>query len=60
MTTQKDRVPHILKFMEYDQLSDNEHEWVCKFEKTFDRQGYLSDRAMEILEDIFKRAAEKA
>ena len=60
MTTQEERFEHIIQFLEYDQLSDNEHDWVVKFEESFNRKGYLSEREMEILEDIFKRAAEKA
>ena len=60
MTTQEDRILHIIQFMEYDVLSDNEHDWVVKFEDKFNKYGSLSEREMEILEDIFKRASENA
>jgi hypothetical protein len=57
---QYDRAEHIFKFMEYDQLTDSQHDLVLDFENQFERRGWLSDRQMEILEDIFKQAAEKA
>lgn len=59
MTTQNDRIEHILQFMEYDILTDNEHDWVVKFEDKFTKYRKLSEREMEILENIFKNAAER-
>jgi hypothetical protein len=56
----KDRIEHIFKFMEYDQLTDAQHSLVESFEEQFERRGSLSDRQVEILEDIFERAAERA
>lgn len=55
-----ERIEHIFKFMEYDQLTDAQHSLVESFEEQFERRGSLSDRQIEILEDIFERAAEKA
>ena len=55
-----DRIEHIFKFMEYDQLTDAQHSLVESFEEQFERRGSLSDRQVEILEDIFERAAERA
>ena len=57
---EKDRVEHIFKFMEYDQITDAQHSLVESFEEQFERKEYLSDRQIEILEDIFERAAERA
>jgi len=57
-----DRIEHVLQFlaMEYDQLTDAQHSLVESFEEQFERRGSLSDRQVEILEDIFERAAERA
>jgi len=55
-----DRIEHIFKFLEYDQLTDAQHSLVESFEEQFERSGSLSDRQVEILEDIFERAAERA
>jgi hypothetical protein len=46
--------------MEYDVLSDAQHDLVISFQEQFQSRGGLSDRQFEILEDIFERAAEKA
>ena len=56
----KERIKHIFKFMEWDVLTDRQFELVESFEEQFNRSGSLSERQMEILEDIFKRAAEEA
>lgn len=53
-----DRVEHILKFMEWNAISDRQHQLVISFEDQFRRRGVLSERQLEILEDIFRRAAE--
>jgi len=59
MATDKDRITHIFKFMEYDELTDAQHDLVESFEEQFNRRGTLSDRQLEILEDIFEKAAER-
>lgn len=56
----RDRIEHVFKFMEYDQLSDAQHSLVISFEQQFKRRGDLSPRQLEILEDIFRYAAERA
>ena len=53
-----DRIEHILKFMEWDSISERQHALVMSFEDQFRRNGRLSERQMEILEDIFRQAAE--
>ena len=40
---------------ESDQLTDSEFGWVVKFEQDFETKGFLTDRQMEVLEDIYKR-----
>jgi len=52
MTTQNNRIEHILQFMEYDILT-------VKFEDKLTKYRKLSEREMEILENIFKNAAER-
>jgi hypothetical protein len=44
--------------MEWDMLSDAQHDLIVSFEDQFNHKGSLSDRQIEILEDIFRRAAE--
>ena len=55
----EDRIKHIFKFMEYDYISDAQHSLIVSYEKQFNEKGWLSRRQMEILEDIFEKAAEK-
>lgn len=50
------RIEHIFKFMEYDALSDAQHDLVVSFETQFEKRGSLSERQSEILEDIFAKA----
>lgn len=57
---QKDRAEHIFKFMEYDRLTDAQHDLIVKYEEQFKQRQWLSERQMEIMEDIFQRAAEAA
>ena len=53
---EKERIEHVFKFMEYDNLSDAQHDLVESFEEQFQRRGSLSERQVEILEDIFEKA----
>lgn len=57
---QIDRIKHIFQFMEYDYLTEPQHDLIISFEIQFKARNSLSDRQVEILEDIFKQAAEKA
>jgi len=56
----EDRIKHIFRYMEYDHILEKQHDLIISFEEQFNRKGYLSDAQIDILEDIFKRAAEKA
>ena len=54
---QKQRVEHILQFLEYDEITDDQHKWIVDFEEQFLRCGYLSDRQIKIMESIFQQVA---
>ena len=54
-----DRIEMMFKFMEYDNLTDNQHELIISFEEQYDNRGNLTDTQIDILSDIFKKAAEK-
>lgn len=53
-----DRIDHIFQFMEYDYISDAQHDLVVSFEKQWRERGNLSGRQVDILEDIFRRGNE--
>ena len=53
-----ERINHIFQFMEYDELSEAQHDLICSFESQMGTRGWLSVRQVEILEDIFRKAAE--
>ena len=57
MTKLNERIEHIFKFMEYDNLTEAQHDLVISFEEQFEKRGALSIRQIEILEDIFERAS---
>jgi hypothetical protein len=58
MNNSSERIKHILKYMEYDVITDDQHDLILSFEKQFNKNGFLSLRQYEILESIFKQAAE--
>lgn len=60
MRNDPERIEHIFLFMEYDYITDDQHDLVISFEEQFYEKGYLSNKQYEILEDIFRQAAEKA
>lgn len=53
-----DKTKMMFDLMEYDYLTDAQHDLVISFNEQFEKRGILSDRQFEILEDIFKRASE--
>ena len=57
MTTSAERIEHIFKFIESDNLSEAQVDLVISFEEQFQRRGRLSERQLEVLEDIFKQVA---
>lgn len=60
MTYRFDRIVHIFQFMEYDYISDDQHDLVVSYERQFKQSGTLTDRQFEVLESIFEQAASKA
>jgi hypothetical protein len=58
MKNQHERIEHILKFMEWDNITDSQHDYVVSFEKQYKHKGYLTDRQMQVLESIFKQGNE--
>lgn len=53
----KERIKHIFRFIKFGALSEAQENLVINFEEQFLDRGRLSDRQVEILEDIFRRAA---
>ena len=64
--TKQERIEHIFRFMEWDELTDAQHDLVIKFEERYNNrrkyqgEAYLTEPEYDVLEDIFKQAAEKA
>lgn len=54
-----ERIKHIFKYLEYDAVNDAQHDLIISYEEQFNRKGHLTDPQIEVLEDIFKQAAEK-
>lgn len=59
MESKNERIDHIFQFMEYDNLTDDQLDLIIKYENYYKKNRYLTDRQMEVLESIFKQAAEK-
>jgi hypothetical protein len=59
MEGKPERIESIFNLMEYDNLTDAQHDLVISFETFYKNKGFLTERQMEILESIFKQAAEK-
>lgn len=55
-----ERIKHIFQFMEYGELSEKQLDLVISFEDYWKKRDFLTESQYEILEDIFKQAAEKA
>ena len=54
-----DKIKMMINLMEYDYLSEKQHNLIVSFEAQFNRTGTLSERQFEILHDIFTGAAER-
>lgn len=53
----RDEIQRLFDELDYDNLTDRQHELVESFEEQFERRGTLSDRQVEILEDIFDKVS---
>ena len=54
-----DRIKHIfdsIDLMEGEEFTENEFNFIISVEEQFKEYGNLSDRQVEILEEIFRRA----
>jgi hypothetical protein len=49
----------MFQMMEYDYLTDAQHDLIISFQEQYEKRGFLSDKQHEILEDIFNGAAGK-
>ena len=56
---QENRIKHIFQFMDYDFISEAEHNLVISFEEQFLKSNSLSKKQTDILETIFKRSSER-
>ena len=54
-----DKIEMMFNLLEYEYLSDAQHELICRYDEQFISKGYLSESQFEVLADIFKQAAEK-
>ena len=52
-----DKIEMMFRLMEFDELSEAQHNLVESFEEQFNNRGSLTARQFEILEDIFDQAA---
>jgi hypothetical protein len=54
------RIDHIFEFMEWEELTDNQLDFAGSLEMQWNNKGWLSDKQIEALEDMFRQAAERA
>jgi hypothetical protein len=57
---QIDRIEHIFDFMEYDYITDKQHDLVLSYSNQFERRRWLSELQIDALEDIFQYGNERA
>ena len=59
MASKSDRIKCCFLLMEYDNLTDDQHALIVSFEEFYEKNGFLTEKQLQILESIFKQAAEK-
>jgi hypothetical protein len=52
----RDQIRQCFDLMNYDVLTDAQHTLVISFEDQFNRDGKLSERQCEVLDEIFRRS----
>lgn len=57
MPVDEKRIEHIFKFLEYDSLSEKTHDLIISFENQWRKNGKLSERQIEVLEDIYRKTS---
>ncbi len=50
----QDRITHIFKFIDWEQLTDWEQEFMESVEGQYKAKGHLSEKQMEVMERIYK------
>jgi len=55
----KARIEMMFKLMEYDNISDRQHDIIISLEESFINYGKLSEKQFDLLANIFKQAAER-
>ena len=58
MNKRNETTEMMFKLMDYDHLSDAQHDLIISFESQFVRTGSLSYRQFEVLSNIFQQANE--
>jgi len=53
------RIEMMFKLMEYDNISDRQHDIIISLEESFINYGKLSEKQFDLLANIFKQAAER-
>lgn len=52
------RIEHIFKYIDLEMLTDSQEQLIISFGAQWTQKRWLSERQIEILEDIFRRANE--
>lgn len=59
MANKRERIECCFKLMEYDNLSEEQHNIIISLEEQYLKNNKLSEKQIELLESIFRRAAER-
>jgi len=55
----EEEIKMMFKLMEYDYLTEMQHNLIISFEEQFKKRGYLTERQETILKNIFESAANR-
>ena len=53
-----ERIEMMFRWMDYDYLSDKQHDFIISLEKYYNKHGFLTVAQADALESIFRQAAE--
>jgi hypothetical protein len=56
---QKERIKHIIRYIDYDVLTDWESKFIESIEEQFYRKNWLSDAQINKLEEVFRESNER-
>ena len=54
-----DRIAHIFKYLEYDNLTEWEDDFILSVSEQYEQKQSLTDRQIEVLESVFRKAADR-